>query len=140
MRVVSWRRVGGWKASKSRIHLVRCFNKSLPPSARRLSISNFDVRAAVWMEKVTSSLAIQEVELVKLQREVDELLAGNTEHLTLDPPEELVKARVENEKLKYGFPQNLFCTASFFILINFSISFQKVPTKHLEKGRGEGVG
>jgi len=53
------------------------------------------------MEKVTSSLAIQEVELVKLQVEVDQLLAGNTEHLALDPPEELIKARVENEKLKY---------------------------------------
>jgi len=48
------------------------------------------------MERVTSSLKIQEVELVKLQEEVDQL-----EHLVLDPPEELIKARVENEKLKY---------------------------------------
>ena len=40
---------------------------------------------------------------MKLQVEVDQLLAGNTEHLALDPPEELIKARVENEKLKYGF-------------------------------------
>ena len=55
------------------------------------------------MEKVTASLEIQEVELVKLQVEVDELLAGNSEQLTLDLPEELIRARVENEKLKYGF-------------------------------------
>jgi len=53
------------------------------------------------MEKVTSSLAIQEVELVKLQEEVDQLVADIPEHLVLDPPEELIKARVENEKLKY---------------------------------------
>ena len=77
------------------------FNKRLPPSARQLSISNFDVRPAVWMEKVTASLAIQEVELVKLEEEVEQLLAGKTEDLVLDPPEDLVKARVENEKLKY---------------------------------------
>ena len=67
------------------------------------------------MEKVTASLAIQEVELVKLQVEVDELLAGNSEQLTLDLPEELIRARVENEKLKYGFlggEQN--CTTAHF--------------------------
>ena len=51
------------------------------------------------MDAVTSSLAIQEVELVKLQGEVDKLVADN---LVLDPPEELIKARVENEKLKYS--------------------------------------
>ena len=56
------------------------------------------------MEQVTALLAIQEAELVKLQVEVDDLLAGNPEHLTLDPPEELIKARVEKEKLKYGKP------------------------------------
>ena len=93
------------------------------------------------MEKVTASLAIQEVELVKLQVEVDELLAGNPEHLALDLPEELIKARVENEKLKYGFlEREKIAAPPFFILINFSISFHKVPTEHLEKGRGEGVG
>ena len=67
------------------------------------------------MEKVTASLEIQEVELVKLQVEVDELLAGNSEQLTLDLPEELIRARVENEKLKYGFlrrEQN--CTTAHF--------------------------
>ena len=52
------------------------------------------------MEEVVSSLAIQEIELVKLEEEVEQLLAGKTE--VLDPPEDLVKARVENEKLKYG--------------------------------------
>ena len=52
------------------------------------------------MDAVTSSLAIQEVELVKLQAEVDKLVADN---LDLVPPEELIKARVENEKLKYDF-------------------------------------
>ena len=54
------------------------------------------------MEEVASSLAIQEIELVKLEEEVEQLLAGKTEDLVLDPPEDLVKARVENEKLKYG--------------------------------------
>ena len=49
---------------------------------------------------MTSSLVIQEVELVKLQEEVDQLVADIPEHLVLDPPEELIKARVENEKLK----------------------------------------
>ena len=63
------------------------------------------------MEKVTASLAIQEVELVKLQVEVDELLA---EQLTLDPPEELTKARVENEKLKYGFLGRKNCATAHF--------------------------
>ena len=54
------------------------------------------------MEEVASSLAIQEIELVKLEEEVEQLLAGKTEQdLVLDPPEDLVKARVENEKLKY---------------------------------------
>ena len=48
------------------------------PSARQLTISNFDVRPAVRMEKVTASLEIQEVELVKLQVEVDELLEGSS--------------------------------------------------------------
>ena len=86
------------------------------------------------MEKVTALLAIQEVELVKLQVEVDELLAGNPEHLTLDPPEELIKARVEKEKLKYG--KQYFCA----FLINFCISLHKVPTEHLEKSGGKGVG
>ena len=71
--------------------------------AQQLNISKFDVRAAGWirwMEEVVSSLAIQEIELVKLEEEVEQLLAGKTE--VLDPPEDLVKARVENEKLKYG--------------------------------------
>ena len=72
--------------------------------AQQLNISKFDVRAAGWirwMEEVASSLAIQEIELVKLEEEVEQLLAGKTEDLVLDPPEDLVKARVENEKLKY---------------------------------------
>ena len=94
------------------------------------------------MEKVTSSLAIQEVELVKLQVEVDQLLAGNTEHLALDPPEELIKARVENEKLKYGFKflWKTFCANAPFYPNQICNSFHKVPTEHLEKGRGERVG
>ena len=92
------------------------------------------------MEKVTASLEIQEVELVKLQVEVDELLAGNSEQLTLDLPEELIRARVENEKLKYGFLGRKIASLPISILTNFSISFHKVPTEHLEKGRGEGVG
>ena len=70
--------------------------------AQQLNISKFDVRATRWMEEVASSLAIQEIELVKLEEEVEQLLAGKTEDLVLDPPEDLVKARVENEKLKYG--------------------------------------
>ena len=93
MRVSARRRGGGKQARESRIHLA----PGRPSSARQLNNPNFDVRS-VWMEKVTSSLVIQEVELVKLQEEVDQL-----EHLVLDPPEELIKARVENEKLKYGF-------------------------------------
>ena len=95
MRVGARRRGGGKQARESRIHLAPG-----RPSARQLNNPNFDV-CSVWMEKVTSSLAIQEVELVKLQEEVDQLVADNPEHLVqLDPPEELIKARVENEKLK----------------------------------------
>ena len=74
--------------------------------AQQLNISKFDVRAAGWirwMEEVAASLAIQEIELVKLEEEVEQLLAWKTEEdQVLDPPEDLVKARVENEKLKYG--------------------------------------
>ena len=90
------RGLGGKQARESRIHLA----PGRPSSARQLlNNPNFDV-CSVWMEKVTSSLAIQEVELVKLQEEVDQLVADIPEHLVLDPPEELIKARVENEKLK----------------------------------------
>ena len=105
------------------------------PSARQLIISNFDVRA-VWMERVTSSLAIQEVELVKLQAEVDKLVANN---LDLDPPEELIKARVENEKLKYGIG-NPFLNPQINSTLILLFPNHKVPTEHLEKGGGERIG
>ena len=95
------------------------------------------------MEKVTSSLAIQEVELVKLQVEVDQLLAGNTEHLALDPPEELIKARVENEKLKYGFKRcgKLVCanapTKSAILFTRYQLNILK---RAVEKELGENKG
>ena len=54
------------------------------------------------MEKVAACLDVQEVELVELEEEVKKLVAEE-DLLVLDPPEELIKARVENEKLKYDF-------------------------------------
>ena len=91
------------KAHGSRIHRV-------PPSARQLrSISQFDIcdlrlRQVLLdlMEKVAACLDVQEVELVELEEEVKKLVAEE-DLLVLDPPEELIKARVENEKLKYDF-------------------------------------
>ena len=92
------------KAHGSRIHRV-------PPSARQLrSISQFDIchlrlRQVLLldlMEKVAACLDVQEVELVELEEEVKKLVAEE-DLLVLDPPEELIKARVENEKLKYIF-------------------------------------
>ena len=91
------------KAHGSRIHRV-------PPSARQLkSISQFDIcdlrlRQVLLdlMEKVAACLDVQEVELVELEEEVKKLLAEE-DLLVLDPPEDLIKARVENEKLKYIF-------------------------------------
>ena len=88
------------------------------------------------MERVTSSLAIQEVELVKLQAEVDKLVADNLE---LDPPEELIKARVENEKLKYGIG-NPFLNPQINSALILLFPNHKVPTEHLEKGGGERIG
>ena len=89
----------------SRIHLVP--HKRVPPSARQLrSISQFDIchlrlRQVLLdlMEKVAACLDVQEVELVELEEEVKKLLAEE-DLLVLDPPEDLIKARVENEKLK----------------------------------------
>jgi len=52
------------------------------------------------MEKVAACLDVQEVELVELEEEVKKLVAEE-DLLVLEPPEELIKARVENEKLKY---------------------------------------
>ena len=91
------------KAHGSRIHRV-------PPSARQLkSISQFDIcdlrlRQVLLdlMEKVAACLDVQEVELVELEEEVKKLVAEE-DLLVLDPPEDLIKARVENEKLKYVF-------------------------------------
>ena len=88
------------KAPGSRIHRV-------PPSARQLkSISQFDIcdlrlRQVLLdlMEKVAACLDVQEVELVELEEEVKKLVAEE-DLLVLDPFEELIKARVENEKLK----------------------------------------
>ena len=53
------------------------------------------------MEKVAACLDVQEVELVELEEEVKKLVAEE-DLLVLDPPEDLIKARVENEKLKYN--------------------------------------
>jgi len=53
-----------------------------------------------WEGKVAACLDVQEVELVELEEEVKKLVAEE-DLLVLDPPEDLIKARVENEKLKY---------------------------------------
>jgi len=55
-----------------------------------------------WMERFAVTISEQEVELEKLQAEVEELLSGTGgEEVTGEVPEELVKAKVENDKLRY---------------------------------------
>ena len=125
------------KAHGSRIHRV-------PPSARQLrSISQFDIcdlrlRQVLLdlMEKVAACLDVQEVELVELEEEVKKLVAEE-DLLVLDPPEELIKARVENEKLKYNFCD--FCDCSYH-KHRLHFLYQKVPAEHLEKSRSKGIG
>ena len=79
---------------------------SVCPAGQLRSISQFDIcdlrlRQVLvdLMEKVAACLDVQEVELVELEEEVKKLVAEE-DLLVLDPPEDLIKARVENEKLK----------------------------------------
>lgn len=56
------------------------------------------IRTDSHMEKQEARVALQEAEVEQLLREVELLLCGDQEAVE---PEELVKARVENEKLKF---------------------------------------
>ena len=55
------------------------------------------IRTDSHMEKQEARVALQEAEVEQLLQEVEFLLCGDQQAVE---PEELVKARVENEKLK----------------------------------------